>query len=112
MRGNLCHIKALPSIGVMSQEGPICGGPESGQSFSPIHVVEQKRWVVRLVQAGLEVGRLRLEGQGMRKLTTGELTKFSLRGKPCSLGEGAEGLEEEYFEGLEIEGCMLWERES
>lgn len=56
-----------------------------GQSFIPALSIklEQKRWIVRLVQAGLEIGRLRLEGQGVRKLTAGEW--FSMRGKPCRL---------------------------
>lgn len=50
-----------------------------------------------MAQAGLEVGRLRLEGRGARKLTAGEGSRDEARspwrGKPCRL-QGLKGWEE------------------
>lgn len=45
------------------------------QPFSPVHEAGAEKVGCQAGTGGPEVGRLRLEGQGMRKLTAGEGSK-------------------------------------
>lgn len=93
-------MKAVPSTGVEGRRRAPAAEALTGRdrcSCSLSVGLEEKWWAVGLAQAGLEAGRLQLEGQGARKLTAGEgprdEPRFWRRGKPCRL-QGLKGWKE------------------